>query len=189
MREIALLTFITADGVMQAPRLPDEDSTGGFAHGGWAVPCWDEVMEQVGAEAMSEPYDLLLGRNTYDRFASSFSPDSENPMNKAVKYVATSHPDTLGWQNSVALTNDLPQRIGELKRQEGLLLQVHGSWQLARLLLAEGLVDLLRLWTFPVVVGTGKRLFENDSQPIDLELIKSEATPGGAVMSLYRRTG
>ncbi len=188
MRELAILTFLTADGVMQAPRMPEEDASDGFSHGGWALGCWDEVMEQVGREAMSDPYDLLLGRKTYDLFAASFVGDGdENPMNSATKIVATSSPETLQWANSKAITGDIAAAVSKLKREEGPLLQVHGSWQLVQTLLAHGLIDLFRLWTFPVVVGSGKRLFGEDSSPTRLRLLKTEPCPSGAVMNLYRR--
>ncbi len=189
MRELAILTFLTADGVMQAPRLPDEDLSGGFEHGGWAVECWDEVMEQVGREAMAAPFDLLLGRRTYELFAGSHASEGgdENPMNRATKYVVTSSTTELGWESSEAIRGDVAAEISRLKKDDGPLLQVHGSWQLIQTLLSHGLVDLFRLWTFPVIVGSGKRLFTSESVPTGLTLLKSEPTPSGAVMSIYRR--
>jgi len=187
MRELSILTFVTVDGVAQAPGQQDEDLSGGFEHGGWAAECWNEVMDQVRREAMATPYDLLLGRKTYDLFANSFSSDSQNPMNAATKHVVTSSPATLHWTNSRAITGDIAAEVSNLKKQDGPLLQVHGSAQLIQTLLAHGLVDLFRLWTFPVLVGSGKRLFEGSAAPTGLTLIKSEPTSNGAVMSLYRR--
>lgn len=191
MRELAILTFLTLDGVMQAPKLPDEDRSGGFEHGGWAVGCWDEVMAQVRREAMAEPYDFLFGRTTYDRFAESFRDSGDSPearaMNQASKYVVTSSPEDLPWSNSVPVTGDVAAEIARLKQQDGPLLQVQGSWQLIQTLLEHGLVDLFRLWTFPVVVGSGKRLFGGSAAPSDLKLLKTEGCPGGAVMTLYTR--
>lgn len=191
MRELSILTFLTLDGVMQAPRLPAEDPSGGFERGGWATPYWDDVMTQVRREAMSTPYDLLLGRRTYDLFAAH-NANADDPeaarMNDATKFVATSNPDTLGWRNSTALTADIAAQIARLKQQDGPLLQVHGSWQLIQTLLAHDLVDHFRLWTFPVVVGAGKRLFEPGAAPRALTLVKSERTSAaGVVMNLYRR--
>jgi len=191
MRKLAILTFQTLDGVMQAPKLPEEDVTGGFTQGGWANPCWDEVMEQVGREAMCEPYDLLLGRTTYDLFASSHSNvSSGNPvaekLTRAKKYVVTSSKDQLLWQNTEKITGDVAAEISKLKMQEGPLLQVHGSWQLIQTLLEHKLIDELRLWTFPVVVGSGKRLFSNAAVPTSFELIKSEPCPSGAFMHFYQ---
>jgi len=191
MRKLAILTFQTLDGVMQAPSAPEEDFPGGFTKGGWANDCWAEVMEQVGREAMAEPYDLLLGRKTYDIFASSFeNSGSDNPsaekLNNAKKYVVTSSSKELQWQNSVKITGDIAAEISQLKQQNGPLLQVHGSWQLIQTLLAHNLIDEFRLWTFPVVVGTGKRLFADGAIPTNLKLTKFESCPSGACMNFYQ---
>jgi len=194
MRKLALLTFLTLDGVMQSPGRPEEDPSGGFVHGGWAQSCWDEVMEQVAQEAMAQPFDLLLGRITYDMFAASFlDADETNPvaskLNNATKYVVTSDSSNLPWKNSHGISGDIPAQIARLKKQEGPLLQVHGSWQLAQALLSNDLVDELRLWTFPVVVGSGKRLFDHPTTTTDWGLLKSDTTTNGATMSIYSRKG
>ena len=192
MRSLAILIFQTLDGVMQAPSVPEEDLSGGFSQGGWANDCWEEVMGQVGKEAMAEKYDLLLGRNTYEIFASSFAnSEAGNPaadkLNQATKYVVTSGKEDLTWQNSVKLSgSDLSAEIAKLKKSEGPLLQVHGSWKLVQTLLENNLVDELRLWTFPVVVGKGKRLFSNDAIPAKYKLTKFEACPSGAFMHFYQ---
>jgi len=183
MRKLAVLTFQTLDGVMQAPKLPEEDLSGGFSHGGWADPYWDEVMALVEKEAMAEPYDVLFGRNTYDVFAAHAGDD--HPMNKLKKIVATSNPETLGWQNSVPITNNIPAEIRALKQQDGPPIQVHGSCGLIQTLLANRLVDELRLFTFPVVLGEGKRLFGNGATPAGFELVRTDSTPGGIVMGIY----
>ncbi|WP_282607026.1 dihydrofolate reductase family protein [Pelagibius sp. Alg239-R121] len=186
-RELAILTFQTLDGVMQAPKMPEEDTSGGFTQGGWADPHWDGVMAQVGREAMAAPYDLLLGRKTYQLFAPHFAPAGDaNPMNAARKYVATSTLDQLEWNNSVALTGDIADEIASLKNQEGPLLQVHGSWQLIQALLTNDLIDEFRIWTFPVLVGAGKRLFSEGTVPRGLTLIKAGTTATGVTMGLYR---
>ena len=135
MRKLAILTFQTLDGVMQAPGLPEEDFSGGFTQGGWAKEYWEEVMEQVGREAMAKPYDLLLGRNTYDIFAPYFAnaepgDPTAQKLNEAKKYIVTSRPDELMWQNSVKISGDIAVEISTLKEEAGPLLQVHGSWQL-----------------------------------------------------------
>jgi dihydrofolate reductase len=190
MRKLALLTFVTLDGVMQAPSVPEEDTSGSFSHGGWARPCWEEVMSQVVRVAMAEPYDLLLGRTTYDLFSSAFSnaPD-DNPvaakLNQATKHVVTSR-DGLSWQNSSRVTGDVVAEVAGLKRSDGPLLQVHGSWQLVQTLLANRLVDEIRLWTFPVVVGCGKRLFGDGVAPTPLKLVAADSCRSGAVMHIYR---
>lgn len=192
MRELAILTFVSLDGVMQGPTSPEEDPSDGFTGGGWAQSCWDGVMAQVGREAMAEPYDMLFGRKTYETFAEHWPEvDPEDPtaarMNGATKYVASSTLTDPTWQNTTVLKGDVAAEISKLKQQDGLLLQVHGSGQLIQTLLTHNLVDEFRLWTFPVVVGSGKRLFSDGTVPASLTLAKSEATGNGAVMSIYRR--
>lgn len=192
MRTLAILTFQTLDGVMQAPSDPDEDRSDGFAQGGWARPCWDEVMQQVMREAMAVPYDLLLGKKTYDLFAASFAnPGDNNPvaekLNSAMKFVVTSSTCNLQWQNSERVAGNVAAAVTRLKDQDGPLLQIHGSWQLIQTLLSEDLIDEYRLWTFPVVVGKGKRLFDQGGVPTNLELLKAKSCPCGAVMTIYRR--
>ena len=192
MRELAILTFVTLDGVMQAPGMPEEDTSGGFEKGGWARNCWDDVMEQFQREAMASPYDMLFGRKTYELFATHFpSVHDGDPvarmMNNATKYVATTTLTNLKWKNSRPIAGDIAGEVSRLKDQDGPLLQIHGSWQLIQTLLAHGLVDEFRLWTFPVVVGAGKRLFETGATPTDLTLLKSEPCRSGAVMNIYRQ--
>lgn len=193
MRELAILTFMTLDGVMQAPAQADEDRAGGFELGGWAMPYWPEVMAQVQEEAMSAPYDLLLGRKTYESFAAHNQNITDNPvaarLNKATKYVATTTLKDLDWQNSHILHGDVATAIANLKQQDGPLLQVHGSWQLIQTLLAQDLVDEFRLWIFPIIAGSGKRLFGENTPPKNMELIKNASTTNGVVMNLYRRKG
>lgn len=191
MRELAILTFVTLDGVMQAPALPEEDLSGNFKHGGWANPYWDEVMEQVEEEAMAEPYDLLLGRRTYEIFSGHFSeagnPDIEaSKLTRAKKYVVTNTLKDLDWNNSVLISGNIVEEVVQLKSQNGPLMQVHGSWQLIQTLLAGNLIDEIRLWTFPVIVGSGKRLFGQISAKRGLSLVKSRATANGVVMGIYR---
>ncbi len=193
MRSLAVLTFLTLDGVMQAPVRPDEDPSGGFKHGGWSVSYWDEVMAQVMEEAMAAPYDLLLGRKTYESFAAHWPHVDNDPhadkLNTATKFVVTSTLRRLEWKNSKRMTGDIAAEISRLKDQDGPLLQVHGSWQLIQTLLSHELIDEFRLWTFPVVVGNGKRLFGQDSVPTDLTLVRSRTTSNGVIMGIYRRAG
>ncbi len=189
MRTLAILTFTSLDGVMQAPVMPEEDPSGGFKSAGWARPFWTEVMAMVAQEAMAEPYDLLLGRRTYDIFSGKASPQesAENEqMRDARKYVATTHPEDADWNNTIPLTDDVPVRIARLKREDGPLLQVHGSWNLIQTLLAHDLIDEFRLWTFPVLLGSGKRLFNAGATARRLSLIRSGTTPNGVVMGIYR---
>lgn len=191
MREIAALTFVTLDGVMQAPSMPEEDRSGAFEQGGWAAPYWEGVMDQVQREAMAEPYDMLFGRKTYDLFAGHWPTVTNNPvadmMNAASKYVVTSSERKLTWSHTTPISGDLVDRIAGLKAESGPLLQIHGSWELIQFLLAHCLIDEFRLWTFPVVVGSGKRLFEKAAMPEKFNLVKSAPSTNGVLMSIYRR--
>ncbi len=192
MRNLAILTFVTLDGVMQAPGHQDEDLSGGFIHGGWCINFWREVMEQVMEEAMAAPYDLLLGRKTYETFAAHWPNAGDDPianrLNNATKYVVTSTLNTLEWKNSKRITGDIVAKISRLKTQDGPLLQVHGSCELIQSLFSHQLIDEFRLWTFPRVVGPGKRLFGQNSIPTNLTLVKKNTTSNGVVMGIYRRT-
>ena len=191
MRDLAILTFLTLDGVMQAPVKPEEDPSGGFTRGGWCVAYWDEVMAQVTEEAMAAPYDLLLGRKTYESFAVHWPKAENDPLadklNSATKFVATSTLRELEWKNSVRLTGDIAAEVSRLKDQDGPLLQVHGSWQLIQTLLSHELIDEFRLWTFPLLVGPGKRLFGEGTRPTNLTLVRTRTTRNGVTMSIYRR--
>ena len=195
MRELAILSFVTLDGVVQSPTSPEEDPSGGFAGGGWGAPYWAEVMPQVYAEAMSAPYDLLFGRKTYDIFASHWPNVSAEGdpvaarLNGGRKYVATrsaEHP--LPWRESARIGGDAAAAIARLKAEHGPLIQVHGSADLIQTLLAHELIDEYRLWTFPVVVGGGKRLFAEGAAPTGLRLVRTGATANGVVMTIYRRS-
>jgi dihydrofolate reductase len=193
MRKLILSTFLTLDGVMQAPGGPGEDDSGGFAHGGWSVNYWDEQMEQVMGEAVSTPFDLVLGRKTYDIFAGHW-PDApeeagSKPFNDATKYVASrSHP-TLEWRNSVLIEEDAAEGIATLKQQDGPELQVHGSGDLVQTLFRHNLVDEYRLWVFPLVIGSGKRLFSEGTIPSGLKLVDSKVSTTGVVIGTYEPAG
>lgn len=193
MRNLAVLTFLTLDGVMQAPGQPEEDPSGGFIHGGWSVNYWGEVMAQVMEEAMAAPYDLLLGRKTYESFAAYWPQVDNDPaadkLNNATKFVVTSTLSELEWKNSIRITGDIAAEVSRLKDRDGPLLQVHGSWQLIQTLLSHELVDEFRLWTFPLMVGPGKRLFGQETVATDLTLVKTNTTSNGVMMSIYRRVG
>lgn len=191
MRDLAILMFQTLDGVIEAPMMPDEDRSGEFAQGGWASPYWQDVMAQVSREAMATPYDMLFGRKTYDAFAAFWPNVKDDPaadvMNAARKYVVSGGSPDLSWSDSHLVTGDIAAEIERLKQREGPLLQVHGSVQLVRTLIENDLVDEYRLWTFPVTVGSGKRLFEQGVPSRRLELSKFEALQNGVVMTIYRR--
>ena len=193
MRKLIVSTFLTLDGVMQAPGGPEEDTDGGFSWGGWSVNHWDEKMGQVMDEAFGRPFDLLLGRRTYEIFAA-YWPDAPEeaggkPLNDATKFVASTTLRALEWRNSVLLEGDVPQAVASLKEQDGPELQVHGSGNLIQTLLQHQLVDEFRLWTFPVVIGTGKRLFADGTIPAGLKLVDNQLSTTGVVMGTYVPAG
>jgi dihydrofolate reductase len=193
MRKLIVQTFVTLDGVMQAPGGPGEDDSGGFEQGGWSVNYWDEQMGQVMDEAMSAPFDLVLGRKTYDIFAAHWphAPEEEGakPLNDATKYVVSrSHP-RLEWSNSVLIEGDAAKGIAALKKEDGSELQVHGSGNLIQTLLRHNLVDQYRLWVFPLVIGLGKRLFAEGTIPSGLKLVDSRTSTTGVVMGTYEPAG
>ena len=193
MRRLIVSTFLSLDGVMQAPGGPGEDESGGFAHGGWSVNYWDETMGRVMGEAMSAPFDLVLGRKTYDIFAAHWPNASEEdgakPLNEATKHVASRTRPTLEWANSVLIDGDAADGIAGLKQEDGPELQVHGSSDLIQTLLRHGLVDRFRLWVFPVVIGSGKRLFSQGAVPAALTLIDSTVSTTGVVIATYEPAG
>ena len=193
MRRLVVSTFLTLDGVMQAPGGPGEDDEGGFSYGGWSVNYWDDQMGQVMGEAMSVPFDLVLGRKTYDIFAAHWPHASEEdgakPLNDATKYVASRSRPALEWSNSVLIKGDTAQGVAALKAQDGPELQVHGSGDLLQTLLRHDLIDVYRLWTFPLVIGSGKRLFSDGAVPAGLKLIDSVVSTTGVVMATYEPAG
>src|SRR5579859_3300113 len=174
MRKIIVLTFITLDGVMQAPGGPEEDPAGGFTSGGWTVPYFDDFLGQTMTEQMSKPFDLLLGRKTYELFASYWPhhPEEGAGLNNATKYVASHAPMEFTWERTVLLQGDVVDEIKKLKAQDGPDLQVHGSANLIQTLLKHDLVDELWLKIFPITLGTGKRLFGEGSIPAALPCAK-----------------
>jgi len=191
MRKISVLTFISLDGVMQGPGGPSEDTSGGFQHGGWTVPYFDEFLGQVMGEQMSKPFDLLLGRKTFEIFAS-YWPDhrEEGPeINNATKYVVsntlTQHP----WEKSLFIKGDVVEEIKKLKGQDGPDLQVHGSSNLIQTLLKHDLVDEFWLKIFPVTVGAGKRLFAEGAIPAAYQLVEAKSSPSGVIVATLKRAG
>lgn len=191
MRKIIVLTFVTLDGVMQAPGGPTEDTSGGFQYGGWLVPHFDEALGQEMGEQMGKPFDLLLGRKTFEIFATYWptAEDGDNPINHATKYVASRTMREHEWQKSVFLNGEVVAQIRQLKQGEGPDLQVHGSSELLQTLLANDLVDELWLKIFPVAVGEGKRLFGEGTKPAAYTLTESRATPSGVILARYERAG
>jgi dihydrofolate reductase len=192
MRKLIVSTFLTLDGVMQAPGGPEEDASSGFTQGGWSVNYWDERMGQVMGEAMGTGFDLLLGRKTYDIFAAYWPHTDEpgaRPLNDATKYVASRSRPTLEWSNSVLLEGDAADAVAALKQEDGPELQVHGSGDLIQTLLRNRLVDEFRLWVFPVVIGSGKRLFADGAIPAGLKLVDSTVSTTGVVIGTYEPAG
>jgi len=192
MRKIIAATFVSLDGVMQAPGGPEEDPVGGFKFGGWTFYYFDEVAGTAMEELFSKPFDLLLGRRTYDIFAA-YWPYQKDPIadafNPATKYVATHRPDTLTWQNTQSLGPDIVARLKELKQEEGPDLLIQGSGNLIQTLLANGLIDEIRLMIFPLLLGKGKRLFGDGAMPAAFKLAKSQASTTGVIMATYERGG
>ena len=193
MRKLTVNTFLTLDGVMQAPGGPEEDPSGGFALGGWSANYWDDLMGAVMGEAMSTPFDLVLGRKTYEIFAAHWPHVTDDPaakrLNDATKYVASRTLRSLDWSNSILIEGDAGEGIAALKRQQGPELQVHGSSNLIQTLLRHNLIDEFRLWTFPLVVGSGKRLFSDGTMPAALKLTDSKVSTTGVVISTYEPAG
>ncbi len=194
MRKLIVLSFITLDGVMQAPGGPEEDPTGGFEYGGWTVGYWDDFLGGVMSEQMAKPFDLLLGRKTYEIFAAYWPfVKSDDPiavkLNSAKKYVASKTLAKLDWNNSTLVKGDIVQEIKKLKERSGPELQIHGSSNLIQTLLKHDLIDEFRLKIFPVTLGTGKRLFGDGTAPAAFRLVDSKTSTTGVIVATYERAG
>lgn len=194
MRRLITSTFVSLDGVVQAPGGPEEDVGGGFSLGGWTVPYFDESVGHFMDELMGHPFDLVLGRRTYDVFAGFWPTAGEQegakPLNEAVKHVASRGRPELTWERSQLIEGDVVEGVRALKEQDGPELQVHGSGELLQTLWAAGgLVDEIRLLTFPVLLGAGKRLFTGGAAPTALELVSSRTSSTGVVMTVHRAAG
>ena len=196
MRKVIVGAMVSMDGVMQAPGGPEEDPTGGFKFGGWTAslgndPLFDEELGKL----FGEPFDLLLGRRTYDIFAAYWpyaeggtADDIAKTFNRITKYVATRKGVDLKWQGSVAL-RDAAKDVAKLKQEDGSVLVTQGSTELVHVLLAASLVDEIRTFTFPLLLGKGKRLFSGDSQPRAFKLTHSAVSPNGLIAATYVRNG
>jgi dihydrofolate reductase len=196
MRKIISLNHVTLDGVIQAGGSPHEDTSGGFTQGGWSIPFRSQDSGKAVLDLMSREFDLLLGRRTYEIWAA-YWPHAYHPVanaiNKAAKYVVTNSLDTLDWANSYPLRGDAIDEIRRLKSSDGPDLHLWGSSQLLQTLLAaqltDGLIDELRVWIYPVVLGHGKRLFEAGTPPFTLTLVESLPTSNGILINTYRPSG
>jgi dihydrofolate reductase len=190
MRKLAVNTFMSLDGVMQSPGGPDEDPTGGFTLGGWGAPYFDEEMMQRVAE--SAPYELLLGRGTYEIFAAHW-PYDEGPiadqLNSTRKHVASTTLKEVDWNNSTLIQGNVAEYVAELKSLNGPEIQVHGSSGLVQTLLEHDLIDEYRMWIFPLVIGTGKRFFGDGAIPVGLKLLDTKVFKTGVTVNTYERAG
>lgn len=194
MRKLVVNTFMTLDGVMQAPGGPEEDPTGGFKWGGWSVNYWDEMMGKVIDELMAQPFDLLLGRRTYEIFAAHWpfvktgpEKSAADKLNSARKYVVSKTLAKADWENSTLIKGDAVKGIAKLKKQDGPEIQVHGSSDLIQSLLKDDLVDEIHAWTFPVTVGGGKRLFGKGTVPGGFKLLDCKTSTTGVIIATYAR--
>lgn len=204
MRKLIVGAFVSLDGIMQAPGGPDEDPTGGFAHGGWVTTYWDDALTAAMNETFAQPFDLVLGRKTYDIFAAHWPYVETDPrasdfdalnaniadtFNRIVKYVATHRPQTLSWQNNQSLGNDVVRTIRDLKTADGPALLTQGSTELLHTLFAADLVDEIRLLIFPLILGKGKGLFGAGAAPAAFRLTKSTVSASGVIIATYERSG
>lgn len=192
-RKVAAQLFITLDGVVQAPGAREEDREAGFPHGGWGMTHWDDAMGQAIMESTSQPHELLLGRKTYEIFASYWPNHNDEPIgagiNKSVKHVASRTLKSVNWENARLLPGDAEQAVRLLKKQAGPTLSVIGSANLLQTLLRADLVDELELWTYPIVLGTGKKLFGEGVAPTAWTLTRSKTSTTGVRMDYYSRAG
>jgi dihydrofolate reductase len=191
MRKLAVITYLSLDGVMQAPGGPAEDPIGGFTHGGWSANYFDD--EMMGQVAEADPYELLLGRGTYEIFAAHW-PYDEGPiadrLNATRKQVASrTLQEPLEWNNSTLIKGDVAEYVAKLKREDGPEIQVHGSPGLIQTLLQHDLIDEFRVWIFPLVLGTGKRPFGEGTIPAALKLVDSKVSKTGVTINTYERVG
>lgn len=195
MRKIITTTFVTLDGVMQAPGGPEEDTSGGFKYGGWQFDGYqDKITEDVINSFMINPFELLLGKTTYDIFAAYWPTTKQDgtiakPFNNTKKYVVSEKPFDLSWNNSILITGDVVAEIKKLKEQDGPDLWVWGSGNLIQTLLANYLIDKMYVWIHPVTIGNGKRLFAEGTQPGSWKLVDSKIATSGVIIATYEPAG
>ena len=193
MRRLLVTTFLTLDGVMQAPGGPGEDDDAGFPYGGWSVKYWDDTLDEVMGATMGKPFAMLLGRKSYEILSAYWptAPEEEGgaALNEATKYVASRGHPQLTWQNSVLLQGDAAEAVAALKQEDGPELQVHGSANLIQTLMRANLVDAYQLIVFPVLVGTGKKLFGDGTTAAGLKLVDTVVSKKGVVVGNYEPAG
>ncbi len=194
-RKLISTTFVSLDGVMQAPGGPEEDPSGGFTLGGWTFQLFDEQVGAFMGRTMGVPFDLVLGRKTYEIFAAYWpnAPEEEaegaKPLNDATKYVASRGDVDLSWATTQRIEGDVAEGVAALKQEDGRELQVHGSGDLLQTLIRHRLIDEYRVLIFPVVLGSGKRLFEQGATPAGLRLVESTTSGSGVIMARYEQAG
>ena len=196
MRKIITTTFVTLDGVMQAPGGPEEDTSGGFDYGGWQFggDYGDEVASKIMNDFMATPFELLLGRRTYEIFASYWptakvAPHIAKPFNSTKKYVVSHKPFKLSWSNSTLITGNVVSEIRKLKNAEGPDLWVYGSGNLIQTLLKNNLIDRMHIWTYPITIGTGKKLFAEGTQAQHFKMVDSKISTTGVIIATYEPAG
>ena len=194
MRKIITTTFVTLDGVMQAPGGLTEDTSEGFKHGGWQARVGDEVTGKIIEKFITAPFELLLGRRTYDIFAAYWPKHPEieiiaKPFNNTKKYVVSRTDKKLFWNNSTLITGDVVAEIQKLKAMDGPDLWVWGSGNLIQTLLQHKLIDRMHIWTHPITIGSGKKLFAEGTRPQSFTLIDSTISPTGIVFATYEPAG
>jgi dihydrofolate reductase len=193
MRKLVTVTFVTLDGIMQAPGGPGEDDSGDFKFGGWSVNYWDDLMAQDMGETFAKRPELLLGRKTYEIFAAYWPNAKDEPgadnLNNAKKYVVSRTLDRVDWNNSTLIKGDVVKEITRLKGLDGPELQVHGSSNLIQTLLKHNLIDEMHQWIFPVAVGNGKRFFGVGTTPSGFKLLESKTSSTGVILATYGLSG
>ena len=195
MRKIITITRITLDGVMQAPGGSKEDTAEGFKYGGWQGDYGDEVADNIfDTKIQAAPFDLLLGRLTYDIFAGYWphhktEPHWGKPFDRAKKYVVSHKPFELSWDNSVLITGDVVAEIKKLKHSDGPDLLIYGSSNLIQTLLRNNLIDRMHIWTFPITIGNGKKLFAEGTRPERFKMVDSKITTTGVIFATYEPAG
>jgi dihydrofolate reductase len=193
MRKLIVNTFVTLDGVMQAPGGPEEDPTGNFKFGGWSFNYWDEIMGNFMGEFMAKPFELLLGRKTYEIFAAHWPYMKDDPVanlfNNINKYVVSESLDKLNWNKSILIKNNVVNEIQNIKLTDGPELQVHGSAKLIKTLFKNNLVDRFNIWVFPLTIGYGKRLFGEGTIPSNFKLVDHKVSSTGVIITAYEPDG
>jgi dihydrofolate reductase len=193
MRTLIAITHVSLDGVLQAPGGPEEDPSNGFTRGGWTMPFRSNEGRRMIEEIVASEFDLLLGRRTYDIWTDYWPNNVDHPIgkafNKATKYVVTHRPTSLSWKTSEPIGGEVVDQVRRLKASKGPALHLWGSSEVLQLLIADGLIDEHRLFVFPVILGQGKRLFQDGVPSRNFTLVSTQSTPSGVLLNTYRPAG